>query len=145
MDYMGSAEFEFGALPNSLRRMRVNREKLALRKVNVDDSPSLSSDNRQGFLRTYSYLAPDEFQTYEGFLMKLRRGSLHTKERTQFSIEEQTRIKQRSEKYTYSPTIADFWWDIENDVMFFFRKEFSSRLPVFLNNSFKKLFEQTPQ
>lgn len=64
-DYMGSAEFEFGALPKSFRRMEANKAQLILRKV-----PEIMEGEIP--LRVYSYLTNEEFEQYKGYLLRLR-------------------------------------------------------------------------
>ena len=120
LDYMGSAEFEFGALPASLKRLRDKKKCLATTLVEMYDK-----DGRP--LRMLSYLGKEDINTYIGQLWLLRQNNLRLKERADFAENEPP------------PVRADFWWDIENDVMWSFHKEYMKRLESFLGNSFQKL------
>ncbi len=139
-DYMGAAEFEFGALPESLRRMQAQKEKFSSRVVHEirdEDSP----------LRIFSYLDDENFKIYLEYINKLRnppanpRERVHLKERTEFSLEEKRFDEQyyanRKGKNAYIPQRANFWWDITNDVMFSFHKMYMNRLGHHLTASFE--------
>lgn len=117
-DYMGSAEFEFGALPCSLHRMKETAFAYSLRTVR-----SISQDD--SWLRVYSRYDQDEFNQYLQYLYDLREDKIRLKEWSGFY-----KIKTTG----YSP---DFWWDIENDVMWTFEKQYAKRLPTFLQKSFE--------
>lgn len=112
LDYMGSAEFEFGALPRSLRAIESKRDMLTLRKV-----PSIMDG--ESCLRVVSTLTDEEFVEYEKILVALREGrNIRTKECTRFNV-----------NHMRFPSLkCDFWWDINNHVMFTFDKNFSKRI-----------------
>jgi hypothetical protein len=120
-EYMGSAEFEFGALPQSFRRIEEQADAWRCRVVDeikwIDRTP----------LSVYSALTDEEFAEYVGYLERLRwpekRGRLYLKESTHFE-----------ESYRpYSKwSVTDFWWDIDNDVMFGFHRDFMHRLPHYV-------------
>ena len=130
-DYMGSAEFEFGALPESLRRIRAYGPAWRCDKVDeirsADDSP----------LRAYSAISDEEFPQYVAYLRQLRwpekYGRLNLKEPTAFEHDHKPWSKYRA---------IDFWWDLDNDVMFGFHKAFMNRLPSYLKASFAYMDEQ---
>lgn len=109
MDYMGSSYFEWGALPKSLRSME--GKSLVLRKV-----PSIVDGER--VLRVLSFLSDDDFKKYEEYLLLMRRDKIH--------LEEISGFEQGSDSY-YSRN-TDFWWDIENHVMWSFHKVFMNRV-----------------
>lgn len=112
LDYMGSAEFEFGALPRSLRAIESKRDMLTLRKV-----PSIMDG--ESCLRVVSTLTDEEFVEYEKILVALREGrNIRTKECTRFNVNHMP----------FSSLKCDFWWDINNHVMFTFDKNFSKRI-----------------
>lgn len=118
LDYMGSAEFEFGALPDSLEALHKNRVRLRLIKV-----PSITDGERQ--LRVLSALSDADFAVYVGYLKKMRKpnNGIYTKECTQFE-ERAPGTKFGGEN--------DFWWDIKTHVMFSFNKLFMNRLGAHL-------------
>jgi hypothetical protein len=117
LDYMGSAEFEFGALPASLRRMRASGslQTRLVKSIRQGDSP----------LRVFSYLDDETFPQYARILSDLRHGDPRLKEVSRFSLD-----------YPQDGLKTDFWWDIENDVIWSFDKNYMSRLPRYLENSF---------
>lgn len=137
-DYMGASEFEWGALPASFRRMQAQQQKFSVRLVHDirdEDSP----------LRIFSYLDDENFTAYVKFIRELREPSnnprerIRLKERSEFSLEEK-RFDERmyaNRKDSYKPDRANFWWDIDNDVMFSFHKMFMNRLGHHLTATFE--------
>ena len=96
-DYMGSAEFEFGALPNSLKNIRENINDYIYQDILINKK-----------IITVFYNKKFKNDIVE-FLTKLSEDKMTLKEWTDF----------RSYIYddsTYGGT--DFWWDIENHLMF---------------------------
>lgn len=127
-DYMGSAEFEFGALPQSFRRIEAMADAWKCRTV-----PEIMEGEMA--LRVWSAFTDEEFEEYKGYLLRLRnpgKDSIRTKEGTRFEA--------GREKSTYSNT--DFWWDIDNDVMFGFDKTFMNRVGDYVANSLIYMNEQ---
>lgn len=125
-DYMGSSEFEFGALPKSLRRIEQTGWKIRL-------VPEIMQGEIA--LRVWSSFSDEEFEEYKTYLIRLRNpGSnpIRTKERTKF--EEGGKI---SEFFN-----TDFWWDIQNDVMFGFDKVFMKRVCDYVDNSLNLMNEK---
>lgn len=113
LDYMGSSEFEFGALPKSLRVFGSEADALTSRVV-----PSITdSDGRP--LRVVSLLTDDQWVEYLAYLYEVRKGTRHLKENSYFipMFDGQTGRDK-----------TDFWWDIENHVMWSFDKKFMSGL-----------------
>ena len=127
-DYMGSAEFEFGALPQSFRRIEAVADSWKCRLV-----PEIMEGEIA--LRVWSAFTDEEFEEYKGYLLRLRNpGSnpIRTKEGVRFQ-EGETRTR-------YSNT--DFWWDIDNDAMFGFDKTFMKRVGDYVANSLIYMNEQ---
>lgn len=127
-DYMGSAEFEFGALPKSFRRIESAADKWICRVV---------EDIKEGetSLRVWSSFSDEEFEAYKVFLMQLRYpkdgNRLRTKEGVRFD---------HDYKSSYSKT--NFWWDIDNDVMFGFNKNFMNRVGNYVSSSLSYMNEK---
>lgn len=111
-DYMGSAEFEFGALPKSFRAIEANIDAATLRIV-----PQIMQGEIA--LRVFSCLSDEQWAEYLPMLMKLRNDTLHTKELTRFAVGYMSRSE-----YGF----CDFWWDIDNHVMFSFDKPFMNHV-----------------
>jgi hypothetical protein len=123
-DYMGSAEFEFGALPQSIKRIGANFNQWQCRLVN-------EIKEKEKTLRVYCALDDEEFEQYKEYLLQLRYpkqyGDLYTKESVNFEADW---------KFYSDFSRVDFWWDIKNDVMFSFKKEFMNRLPSYVKNQY---------
>jgi hypothetical protein len=120
-DYMGSAEFEFGALPESFRRIEAVADSWVCRLV-----PEITEGDVP--LRVWSALSDEEFEQYKTYLLRLRKPGkdpLRTKEAVRFEEDRDP------PKYF----ITDFWWDISNDVMFGFKKEFMKRVGDYVAGS----------
>lgn len=125
LDYMGSAEFEFGALPKSLRAMQSRLDDLK-----ATTEPRILEGERS--LRILHGFTPDEYEEYLGYLLELRADKRRTKETTRFAA-------------GYPPmkfSKTDIWWDIDNHVMFSFDKVFMNRLLDHLVASWKYMDEQ---
>ena len=128
LEYMGSAEFEFGALPESLRQIRAVFDKWNRRTV-------LDIKEGEAPLRVYSAFTDEEFEEYKQHLLRLRnpKARVTTKESTYFE-----EGRKAASKYIRT----DFWWDLDNNVMFGFDKEFMNRLQSYLAASFRYMDEQ---
>ena len=112
-DYMGSAEFEFGALPKSLKRIR--------------DKISDYTYFQYSF-----YNHPSKVVTV--FCKKTQ--ELIIPEILEDLFKDKYRLKEHCDLYNFvTPTTSyrtsDFWWDIENDYMFW-------RLDTDFHSQFKK-------
>lgn len=118
MDYMGSAEFEFGALPKSFRKIEQKRNDWKCR-------PVASIKDGDDVLQVWSAFTDEEFNQYVGYLTQFRNGKgSRTKEAVRFEA--------GREKTNYSP---NFWWDIDNDVMFGFDPAFMSKVGDYVDSS----------
>lgn len=127
LEYMGSAEFEFGVLPKSLRHLRSAHEQgnLVIRLV-----PDITQGESP--LRVLSAFGNATFADYTKELHRLRYHNPITKENTYFQFDLHKRYS------GFSPS-TEFWWDIDNDVMWSFNKRYMNRLVSYLENSFKVL------
>lgn len=120
LDYMGSAEFEFGSPAESLIRMYFQSPDLEIHKIQ-EVSIAAGSDLIQ--LRLLTPLKGYQLANYVSKLKDLAKGLIRTKERTAFSSCELNLNR------------CDFWWDIDNDSMFSFNKKYMSRLLGHLETS----------
>jgi hypothetical protein len=129
-EYMGSSEFEWGALPQSFRRMQAYKDKWVMRKV-----PEIFEEGGP-CLRVFSSLNDVEFEIYKGYLLRLRGVGepMHLKESSHFDVASRARSKYIAE--------TTFWWDITNDVMFGFSKPFMNRLQTHVEASLAYMDEQ---
>lgn len=116
-DYMGSAEFEFGALPESLGRIRKNITEYVYLQVSIKGKPITV------------FCKESQKPEIENYLNELAEGKMQLKSYSDFN----SYIKP-----TYSKNRTDFWWDIENDVMFW-------KNDLLFENKFRKLIETKPQ
>lgn len=124
-DYMGSAEFEFGALPKSLRALQASVD-----LIQLTTEPRITEGER--CLRVLHTFSSPDYEEYLGYLLELRADKRRTKEVTRFAAGRQMD--------RYSKT--DLWWDIDNHVMFSFDKIFMNRLGDALVASWKYMDEQ---
>jgi len=131
-DYMGSSEFEWGALPKSFRRIEVKADEWKCRIV---------EDIKQGDtpLRVWSAFNDEEFAEYVKYLRILR---APTTDRSveRFYTKEAVRFESDYKHGKYS--LTNFWWDIDNDVMFGFKKEFMKRVGHYVANSLAYMNEE---
>lgn len=121
-DYMGSAEFEFGALPKSFRALQALASGQHVFTGNWRVFPVNQITEQGQPLYVFCGMSEQEFnEEYLPQLIKLRnsgyKGSphMHTKEFTDFNLTDSSVKRSRR---------ADFWWDIENHVMFSFNEKF---------------------
>jgi hypothetical protein len=153
-DYMGSSEFEFGALPASFRRLQQQESNWKIRYI-----AEIEKEDADTSLRVFSALNDAEFEIYKGYLKRLRGldgEPLQLKERTEFSLTEVKQHARRIEEerlrnmtsrrrgqrgYTPRP-LADFWWDIENDVMFSFDVGFMLNITDYVKASLTYMDEK---
>lgn len=110
LDYMGSAEFEFGALPASLCEITSKLEKYQL-----FSTPIKNADGETLF----AFCLPENEQELQGILLVLR-----DPRQRQFYLKEQPRLDRsistlrKDKAYGY----IDLWWDIGNHWMVGFGK-----------------------
>ena len=116
-DYMGSSEFEFGALPKSFKDMYNKKESLKIHTVN-----SIKENHKRPLL-VYGSFIENELTQYVEWLTKIRNNdrSIHLKERARFDNDKET----------------NFWWDIDNGIMFSFNDNFMRALPMYIKNSWQ--------
>lgn len=114
-DYMGSAEFEFGALPKSLKRIRES----------IDNYIYLTLKIKDKSIRIFC--KSDYENLIEEYLINLSINKFRLKEFSGFN----SYINQEGHfKDDYH-----FWWDIDYDIMFWiddsdFEKEFRNNIVV---------------
>lgn len=116
-DYMGSAEFEFGAIPRAFKILKEN-------KGNIIKS-IMHFDGKELYLCHYMKLG--ELGEYENYIKDLYDDKIRLKETSRFA---------KNTRYVCN---IDFWWDIENNVMFSYNKKFMDELLNCLNESFKSI------
>lgn len=114
LDYMGAAEYEFGAMPSSLRAFRNGTRVLR----SVDNI----RDNKRP-LYVLSCFTDDEFPEYVKYLMRLRGNDIRCKVSPRFSAD-------------FVASGTDFWWDIQNQAIWSFRKDFMDNCEAYLQSSF---------
>lgn len=127
-DYMGSSEFEYGALPKSFQRIESTFDKWLCRVV---------EDIKEGetSLCVWSSFSDDEIEAYKVFLMQLR----YPKDGNRLCTKESVRFD-HDYKSSYNKT--DFWWDIGNDVMFGFNKDFMDRVGDYVASSLRYMNDE---
>ena len=109
-DYMGSAEFEFNAVPDSWKRLAL---------ATIMSEILISAPNGKVFI-VYVTHAPDfPIDEYEKFIQKLTDGDPRLKEETYF--DRVLKYEAGIEKTRW--ILPDVWHDIENDVLFSLNQE----------------------
>jgi len=105
LDYMGSSEFEFGAIPESLRNIRSRINEYTYLDVPLGN-------------KVISVFCKDEQKSeIMSYLKELSENTIHLKEHSDFH----TYInpsKHDLEWQAKRPHNTDFWWDLDNDIMF---------------------------
>ena len=81
-------------------------------------------------LRVWSAFNDEEFEQYKGYLLRLRTPTLATA----ISTKESVHFEQGLSSWTRLSK-TNFWWDIDNDVMFGFKKEFMKRVGNYVASS----------
>lgn len=129
LDYMGSAEFEFGALPRSFRKIEAQWSLYKQHKF--EDIVAVRTDDARQFqLRVYANFDTDAAkEQYRVWLRDAFAGKLYLKESLRARLSNNVVVLEGT----------DFWWDIQNDVMFSFDKQFMNRLESHLRASFEVL------
>lgn len=116
LDYMGSAEFEFGALPRSIRAIC----EVGTDKLKISGAPSrFNSNDRQLYI--VHHLSDDDVVVYYTYLDKMKTGDLHLKAWSNFDRADTTN--------------TNVWWDLTNNLFFTYSKDLAKALPTLLNNS----------
>lgn len=123
LEYMGSAEFEYGAIPRSLSR--IYHQRFAYQKHRIDEVFIQQQDCKY-VCRLFTHFKGDDLAAYRAFLVELQAGKHenHLKEFSQFDFKEGM------------PKRNDFWWDIENDCMWSYDKQYMGRLASHLDVTF---------
>jgi hypothetical protein len=100
-DYMGSSEFEWGALPKSLKRVRANLGEYVQFQYSFKNFPE----------KTVTVLCTKEQQ---GFVGDILEGLVERKFRLKEFCDLNGYVDPKENSYNKS----DFWWDIEHDWFF---------------------------
>ena len=142
LDYMGSAEFEWGALPGSLRRMG--------EQLNVDGPVTIGGIlNAKGqslrlFYGSDALYTPRNVSRLRGVYEKPTLEDQHqlraeyVEKLHKLHAGEDLRLKEYSgfgKDAKHYGQITDLWWDIKNDIVWSFNKNFMNKLPIILKNS----------
>ena len=121
-DYMGSAEFEFGALPKSLKRMTKNIDTYQLESV---DSIVSGVSGKALYV-----LLPERTQLQDAVdvLSQIASNGIQLKESSNMDLIVKGRDFLGDELNTGSWCFCDVWWDIDNDIMWAFGADEISRV-----------------
>jgi len=105
LDYMGSSEFENGAVPKSLKKIRDNKKEYVFIKFNIQKKDIII------------YCKESEISDVKKYLLELSRGNHKLKEYCDFKeyINPSKFDLEIQAGYGHK---TDFWWDIENHIMF---------------------------
>jgi hypothetical protein len=116
-DYMGSAEYEFGAIPKALARMASNKNLIeSVKNIEYSFCAPFSKNGMSETGERIVYIIYDKttelivVERIKAFAL----GKEHTKERTQFN--------EALASYKYAKNIVG-WFDLDNAFMFFCDRE----------------------
>ena len=152
-EYMGSSEFEFGALPTSLKNMNTDAESLTAFVMETIQDPNGRP------LRAVGRTNDVSVEEYESVIARLTSGtgtSHRTKEYT--GLDEAvspgfpalpSRRMTKAEKADYierwNENRTTFWWDLDNDIMMSFDENLMTNLPGHLAASWKAMNLPVPE
>lgn len=120
---------------NSLRRIQAQLPLYGLYKLrsHVVDC----HDNHQYILRAFAnFDSPEQQEEYERLLCDIR-DSVNYRKDQQTGFEAYNRGTNFPK--TEDPLDSDFWWDLDNDVLFSFDKNFMTNVEQHLKETFRKL------
>lgn len=115
-DYMGSAEFEFGALPKSLHRIIEN--------WNDFDFVSIDSIHDKNNDILYVYCKKAELNQVNDTINYLISDKCECKQPPQL------KRYLYDDSYFNHPKRANFWWDVDNDYFIVFGEKYREQLQI---------------
>lgn len=133
-DYMGSAEFEFGAIPRFQRNINDKLSKLRPFKVPIADGTEL-----------WILCEVDQAYDYSKMIEDLYAGKLRTKESTGFNRKEVLYVgKKRTALYDqpHAPFSNDVWFDLDNELIIARNEQTLLNLKQTIANSVRYMDEQ---
>ena len=122
LDYMGAAEFEWGALPKSNKEMASH-----LSEYEVHNSGLRHFDGRM----LYILCKPEQKGDVAAFLYKEYSGERNR------SLHEPAHIYESLVRSTHYQTKTSFWWDIDNHWMAILGENNMVKLQIYLENRAK--------
>lgn len=143
MDYMGSAEFEYGALPKSLRSMQENKDKMIFYTSDLINKKNehlivygnIDQDNFNHYIDYIKKAANFDFRLKESIGMDEQINGFDVNEPHFYPINIKTKTKKQEYLTAKESKITDFWWDIENGLIMSFNKDFMDKIPCILQSS----------
>jgi hypothetical protein len=114
-DYMGSSEFEYGALPESLNKIRENISEYAYLDVPLKGKviSVCCKDSQKSEILTYLTELSD----------------------SKFRLQEYSDFDTYINPSQYFKSNTDFWWDIQNNLMFWRKnQEFETKFKSIIEN-----------
>ncbi len=153
LDYMGSAEFEYGAVYDAfcnIENFAKNKSMLLVKSQKIIDR-----DNNNMFM--FGPFAEDNnnFVNYEEFIIKMIKNEIHpkspvhmekhfkprkTKENlSQADLNYIRRNKMDTDQFIEeeNKTFCDLWWDLRNGVIMSFNHDLMNQMPEIIENSIK--------
>jgi len=115
-DYMGSSEYEFGAIPKALKALAINADNLCCAELSCSYSYKSWSDKekKEGSRTVYVICDSKMSKDVHSYLDQMARGEEHCKERTEFA-------GSLAEHEFSKNTVG--WFDLANGFMFFKDKQ----------------------
>lgn len=132
LDYMGSAEFEWGAVPESLNRILKLNEVYHIERFNdIKNFENIDLILLHHFNKT-------DLEKYSKFLINASIGTENLKENSYLYYNIIGKCAYGKNDFKKSFYRVDLWWDILNDVFFFFGDEMKEILEDTLENTYLK-------
>lgn len=100
-DYMGASEYEWGALPDSLKRIRKEINTYTYLDVPIGDKV------------VTVFCKEEQKSEIKQFLQTISEGKMRMKCGSRFDDFIESKPEEKQDKWND----FDFWWDIENDLM----------------------------
>ncbi len=124
IDYMGSSEFEWGALPASLKVFTRNVDELQIFQVK-----GIKNYKGQGL---WALCFPEVFEAYEQYFKDLIEDKIRLKETTRLKDETTGIDFMKRPLKDNSFCRVDLWWDIDNHIFFSYGKDIVQEVLVAL-------------
>lgn len=138
-DYMGSSEFEYGALPNSLIRMGKMIAKYCITTLEIYGKEVHILCPKDAIIEYTSYLEVLAKEKYGNLKEVIHFADYFDEARLKEKADREKLYQKRLKNPNFKMDWEDTWWDIENDVIWSFNKDAINNWPAALENSLIKM------
>jgi len=160
-EYMGSSEFEFGILSKSLKELIEHFKAGKVQMITLDNFVDRDMNSLVIFGCFPEGTPEENAQRYQEFLRDIVEYKVRTKEIVDLEKSLKPRLTRkamddREVKYVRSKRMkmqdyiekeneirTDFWWDLNNNIMFSFNHEFMKNMPEIIQNTINAKISNT--